>query len=81
MPGSLTGSQNGSAYRCFCTPERLKSVREKSAKAGRPMAYDRHCLSLTEDEIDRHLKAKMPFTIRLNVSKSELPYIPHRLFI
>ncbi|GAB5592667.1 hypothetical protein Unana1_07567 [Umbelopsis nana] len=58
--------QNGSAYRCFCTAERLKSVRERSAKAGKPMAYDRHCLSLSPEEVEKNLKEKLPFTIRLN---------------
>ncbi|CAO3684849.1 unnamed protein product [Umbelopsis vinacea] len=58
--------QNGSAYRCFCTSERLKSVRERSAKAGKPMAYDRHCLSLSSEEIESNLKEKVPYTIRLN---------------
>ncbi|CAM0137276.1 Glutamate--tRNA ligase mitochondrial [Umbelopsis sp. WA50703] len=58
--------ENGSAYRCFCSQERLKSVRERSAKAGKPMAYDRHCLSLSKEEVDENLKANKPFTIRLN---------------
>ncbi|KAI8576956.1 hypothetical protein K450DRAFT_254413 [Umbelopsis ramanniana AG] len=58
--------QNGSAYRCFCSADRLKHVRERSAKAGKPMAYDRHCLSLSSEEIEKKLAANEPFTIRLN---------------
>ena len=60
--------QNGSAYRCFCSADRLKSVRERSAKAGKPMAYDRHCLSLSPEEVEKKMEAKEPYTIRLNVS-------------
>ncbi|CAO3670669.1 unnamed protein product [Umbelopsis ramanniana] len=58
--------QNGSAYRCFCSADRLKSVRERSAKAGKPMAYDRHCLSLSPEEVEKKMEAKEPYTIRLN---------------
>jgi hypothetical protein len=32
------------------------------------MAYDRHCLSLSPEEVEKNLKEKVPFTIRLNVS-------------
>jgi hypothetical protein len=32
------------------------------------MAYDRHCLSLSREEIDKKVQANEPYTIRLNVS-------------
>ena len=34
---------NEHAYRCTCTPQRLKSVREEQQKAGLKSGYDRHC--------------------------------------
>ncbi|KAF7726470.1 Glutamyl-tRNA synthetase [Apophysomyces ossiformis] len=58
--------QNGHAYRCFCTPERLKHVREIGQKTGRLVAYDKHCAYLTEEEIQQQLDKKIPYTIRLN---------------
>ena len=48
------------AYRCFCTEERLAAL-----KADDPNAkYDRHCCSLTQEEIDAKLAAGEPYVIR-----------------
>ena len=38
--------ENGQAYRCTCTPERLKRVREEQQKAKQNPGYDRHCRTL-----------------------------------
>lgn len=53
----------GSAYYCFCTPERLKSLNSK---------YDRHCLSLSKEEIDQKLKNNEPHVIRLKMPDNEV---------
>jgi glutamyl-tRNA synthetase len=46
--------ENGKAYRCYCTPERLERVREIAAKAGRRLqGYDRHCRNLSPEEQQR----------------------------
>ncbi|MBU2444365.1 MAG: glutamate--tRNA ligase [Bacteroidetes bacterium] len=58
----------GDAYYCFCTPERLKLLREEQEKQKLPQAkYDKHCLSLSKNDIEEKLKSKIPFVIRLNV--------------
>ncbi|CAG8441631.1 16883_t:CDS:2 [Acaulospora colombiana] len=57
--------KEGNAYRCFCTPERLQRVRALAQKAGKGVAYDRHCLYLSQGEIDENLSQGTPFTIRL----------------
>jgi len=58
----------GHAYRCFCTSERLGNLREEQKKLKLPQAkYDKHCLNLSKDEINKYLENKIPFTIRLNV--------------
>lgn len=38
--------EQGHAYYCTCTPERLEQVRERQIAAKQPPAYDRHCRSL-----------------------------------
>ncbi|MBI4491195.1 MAG: glutamate--tRNA ligase [Chloroflexi bacterium] len=38
----------GQAYSCWCTPERLKRVREEALARGEPPKYDRLCLGLAE---------------------------------
>lgn len=58
----------GKAYKCFCTPERLESIRRRELSRGKPPSYDRHCRWLSPDQID-HLENHMglPYTIRLKV--------------
>jgi len=40
----------GDAYRCYCSPERLKEMRAEQAKRKQPPGYDRRCRDLTEEE-------------------------------
>ncbi len=39
------------AYPCYCTPERLKQMRQERRAAGLPPGYDRHCRDLTKKQI------------------------------
>jgi glutamyl-tRNA synthetase len=41
----------GSAYRCYCSPERLAHLREQQRQAGQTPGYDRHCRHLTQAQI------------------------------
>lgn len=46
--------EQGKAYRCYCTEERLTRVREIAEKSGRRLqGYDRHCRNLSEEERQR----------------------------
>ena len=53
--------EEGRAYRCYCSQERLQALREKSHGQG----YDRHCRNLAAEEIGRHEERKDPFVVRL----------------
>ncbi len=56
----------GRAYYCFCTKERLESL--KQVIDGKEITiYDKHCLHLSREEIDARLNAGVPHVIRLNV--------------
>ncbi len=58
----------GEAYYCFCTPERLASLKSRTdSEGGEFAAYDKHCLSLSREEIEENLKAGKPYVIRLNI--------------
>lgn len=59
----------GAAYRCFCTKERLEAERAKAKEKGETFTYDKHCLSLTQKEIDAKIAAGEPFVIRQNIPK------------
>ena len=60
--------ESGEAYYCFCTPERLASLKTKQDSDGGEFApYDKHCLSLSKDEVEENLKSGKPYVIRLNI--------------
>ena len=40
----------GKAYRCWCSPERLATMRDEQQRAKRPTGYDRLCLGRSEEE-------------------------------
>ena len=57
--------EKGEAYYCFCDKERLESL--KTEVAGKEIViYDKHCLSLTKEEVAEKLAAGMPYVIRQN---------------
>lgn len=60
--------EKGEAYYCFCTQERLDSLK-KNVNGEEIMAYDKHCLGLSKEEVEANLKARMPFVIRQNNPK------------
>lgn len=58
----------GHAYYCFCTQERLQKVREeKKSKGDYSTKYDRHCLNLTKEEIEKKLSEGCPYVVRFKV--------------
>ncbi len=68
------------AYYCFCTAERLTALREEQQKQKlNQTKYDKHCLSLTEDDIMKNLENGVPHVIRLNVEHGK--YIKFRDYI
>ncbi len=64
--------EKGKAYYCFCSPERLKALREEQEKQKLPQAkYDKHCLHLSKEEIEEKLNSGIQKVIRLNVVQNE----------
>ena len=57
----------GKAYYCFCTEEELSSRREEAQKRGEMFKYDKHCLHLSPEEVQRRIAAGEPYVIRQNV--------------
>jgi glutamyl-tRNA synthetase len=60
----------GKAYRCFCTPERLKAMRKEQEKRRMPLKYDRTCLRLKPHEVDDNLKKGTPFVVRMVIPEA-----------
>lgn len=57
--------EKGEAYYCFCTQERLDSLKT-TVNGEEIMTYDKHCLHLSKEEIEANLAAGMPYVIRQN---------------
>lgn len=55
----------GEAYYCFCTQERLDSLKT-TVNGEEIMTYDKHCLHLSKEEIEANLAEGMPYVIRQN---------------
>lgn len=53
----------GGAYYCFCTPERVASLKDEEGN----VRYDKHCLHLSKEEIEENIKNGVPYVIRQNV--------------
>ncbi|MDD6572242.1 MAG: glutamate--tRNA ligase [Thermoflexaceae bacterium] len=62
--------EKGEAYYCFCDKERLASLKTAIGTGedeGKEITvYDKHCLSLSKEEVEANLAAGKPFVIRQN---------------
>lgn len=58
--------ERGEAYYCFCDKERLESLKTEIVEGKEIMVYDKHCLSLSKEEIEENLAAGKPYVIRQN---------------
>ncbi|MEE1228217.1 MAG: glutamate--tRNA ligase [Lachnospiraceae bacterium] len=58
--------EKGEAYYCFCDEERLNSLTQ--VIDGKEIRfYDKHCLHLSKEEIEKNLAEGKPYVIRANV--------------
>lgn len=61
--------EKGEAYYCFCTKERLEGL--KTVVNGEEILhYDKHCLSLSPEEVREKLASGIPYVIRQNNPRS-----------
>ena len=56
------------AYYCFCSKDRLETLRSVVSGDGKEIVkYDKHCLHLTNEEVEENLKKNIPYVIRQNI--------------
>ena len=53
----------GGAYYCFCSKERLESLTDENGNR----KYDKHCLKLSKEEVERRIASGEPYVIRQNI--------------
>lgn len=60
--------EKGEAYYCFCTKERLATLKSvvSEEEDKEIIKYDKHCLHLSKEEISANLAAGIPYVIRQN---------------
>lgn len=58
--------EKGEAYYCFCDKERLESLKTSVVDGKEITVYDKHCLSLSKEEIEKNLAEGKPYVIRQN---------------
>ncbi|NPA26158.1 MAG: glutamate--tRNA ligase [Chloroflexi bacterium] len=61
--------ERGHAYYCFCSPERLRRLREERRKQGLPPRYDGHCRNIPPEEAKRRVEAGEPHVIRFKAPR------------
>ncbi len=58
--------EKGEAYYCFCDKERLAGLKSQVVDGKEITVYDKHCLSLSKEEVEEKLKSGIPYVIRQN---------------
>lgn len=62
--------EKGNAYYCFCDEHRLeeckKTIKLENGETKEISFYDKHCLSLSKEEIEKNLAEGRPYVIRQN---------------
>ena len=59
--------EQGRAYYCFCSPDRLREEREKAEARGEAWQYDRTCLALDPSRVAQLLAEGAPKAVRFKV--------------
>lgn len=63
--------EQGNAYRCFCTADRLDAMRRRQQERRQAPMYDRTCANLSQEEVARRMAAGEPSVVRLRVPREE----------
>ena len=63
--------EKGHAYYCFCSVERLAKMRAEQTVKKMAPKYDRQCLKLSAEEIQKKLAAAEPHVIRMKIPAGE----------
>lgn len=61
----------GKAYFCFCSKERLEQVRKKLQEEKKPIIYDKHCRNLSKEEVAEKLAKKEGFVVRMKIPENK----------
>ena len=66
--------KEGRVYKCFCTPERLESLRKEQLSKGKMPRYDGRCRSLTSEEAAKLESEGQQPVLRFRVEEGPIPF-------
>ncbi|MFH1142346.1 MAG: glutamate--tRNA ligase [Candidatus Uhrbacteria bacterium] len=66
--------EQGHAYKCFCSKERLDETRKQQQLAKMPTKYDRHCCGLSDDEVHSKVATGESFVVRMKIPEGKTTF-------
>ncbi|HHT50901.1 MAG TPA: glutamate--tRNA ligase [Eubacteriaceae bacterium] len=64
--------ENGWAYYCFCSKDRLEELREEQKAKGEFSKYDGHCRELSKKEVEEKINKGLEYVIRLKLPQNRI---------
>jgi len=64
----------GHAYHCYCRPDDIAARRQAAEQAGGGWIYDRRCLSLPPEDIEKYRESGMPAAVRFRVPEGRTAF-------
>ena len=61
--------KNGHAFRCFCSTERLDTLRQQQMENKHALGYDGHCMSLDKADAVSRAESGEPHVVRMQVPR------------
>lgn len=66
--------QNGTAYRCFCSTERIDGLNRLRHDKGLPLGYDRKCADISSEEAEQRVERGESHVVRFRAPKEYPKY-------
>ena len=63
--------EEGKAYRCYCSRERLERIKKEQLERGENPHYDGHCRNLSEYPLDK------PHVVRIKLPEEDIDFYDH----
>ena len=67
--------ERGSAYRCYCSPERLAEMRKEQSGANQSQGYDRRCRDLSDAERLELASSGVPSVVRFKMPLDDVTIV------
>jgi glutamyl-tRNA synthetase len=67
--------EQGKAYHCFCTSERLQDERKKAEAKKTAFLYDQRCRNLKSSVVESYIQKKQTYTIRLKIDQGQTSFV------